>query len=254
MIKGQIRIMTYNLEAHYKSWNGRPVKGRAEGIKNLILDLSPDVLCLQEADNHWIPVLAKIPHYRSVETLKNWQFTHMTTLLYNPKTMTLIKSGSIAYKHGWLKTNRRMCYGVFEVKESKNVICVISTHLTPLKKKHTETCLKTMTHQVEQLKTTVTDFSHRFHCPVIIGGDFNSHNRAVNKQKEPLKSYQIYCLLRDSFTDAKQSSKGSTLDHIFYYGNIIIDDYQRLNQFKELSDHDPLYIDCHLKNMEKTND
>lgn len=254
MIKGQIRVMTYNLEAHYILWNGRPINGRAEGVKRLILSLSPDVLCLQEAELKWRHVLEKLPHYRPVDTLKNWQFTYMTTMLYNTRTMTLIKSGSIAYKHGWLKTNRRICYGVFKIKRTKEVICVISTHLTPLNKKHVEACLKTMTHQVEQLKATVTDLSHRYRCPVIIGGDFNSHNKAVNKKKEPLKSYQIYCLLKNCFTDAKQSSKGSTLDHIFYYGNIIIDDYQRLNQFKELSDHDPLYIDCHLKNTEKTND
>ena len=98
----EIRIMTLNLLAHYKSWEGKPVEERSDIFFSIRDGYTPDVLGLQEMCFDWYNEINKQRScYKFVSPLKTAFPQKMTAIIYNCNTVELIDSGSLTFSGCW---------------------------------------------------------------------------------------------------------------------------------------------------------
>lgn len=254
----EIRIMTLNLLAHYKTWGGRPVEERSDIFFSVRDGYSPDVLGLQEMCSDWYNEITKNKSdYKFVSPLKTAFPQKMTAILYNSDTVELIDSGSITFSDCWNFKSRRAVWGVFRHKNTDNIFSVVNTHLSFLEESEEAENFFTQTCQVNELYTTIQTIVTQYNYPIFIIGDFNTKRR-VSHQKSVINSGS-YGILNSLYTDSEDiaqhiySGKNFTFnntlnDHIFIKGEVTVKNLSLLSQdcFCELSDHYPLFADIKL--------
>ena len=253
-----VRIMTFNLLAHYTSWGGTPVNERADLFFALRDGYLPDILGVQEMCYDWYNEINKNKSsYKFVSPIKTAFPQKMTALLYNSDTMEVIDSGSVAFKNSANFKSRRIVWGVFKHKTTNELFTVVNTHLSFLTDSEEADNFFTQARQVNSLYSCIETLYSQYHYPVFVIGDFNTKRR-VSYQKSVINTGS-YGILNSLYTDAeditenkysgKNQSFNNTLnDHIFIKGDIRIKNISILSQdcFTSLSDHYPLLADIKL--------
>ncbi len=246
-----IRIMSANLLAHYKSRGGEEVKPRAKIFMEVIMAYKPDVMAVQEVCGDWMRCLSKnMPHdYVYVNGMSDAVHVNLTGLIYNSETLKLIDGGSFKYEQGDNPRLRRISWGVFEVIADGRRFAVTSTHLNVIreenKKKDGEIMKSQAAEQIDFVKSLEKDYI----CPVFAAGDFNCHEASID-------SVSVYDVLKDNMKNTKTVSENTpvctggdkdepTPDHIFSRGLCSVKSWIKLsdNYMNKMSDHYPLIVD-----------
>ena len=254
----EVRIMTLNLLAHYKSWGGKPVEERSDIFFSIRDGYLPDVLGLQEMCLDWYNEINKNKsEYKFIAPLKTAFPQKMTAILYNSDTVELIDSGNITFSDCWNFKSRRAVWGVFRHIRTDKIFTVVNTHLSFIEESEEAQNFFVQTCQVNELYTATQSLELQYPYPVFIIGDFNTKRR-VSYQKSVINSGS-YGILNSLYTDSEDIAKNkyygenfnfsNTLnDHIFIKGNVTVKNLSLLSQdcFCALSDHYPLFADIKL--------
>ncbi len=255
-----LRIMTFNLLAHYKSWGGTPVEERSDLFFEVLNGYSPDVLGLQEMCLDWYNELTKTKSsYRFTSPIKT-AFPHKTTaILYNSDTLELIDCGSSPFSNSVNFKTRRIVWGLFKQKGTNGLFYVVNTHFSFLEEDEKNENFLIQSCQANELYTNVKSLYFQYSYPIFVVGDFNTKRRA--KYQKDVTSSGTYGMLNSLLTDAedlaentffgeKANLKETLNDHIFIYGEAYVKNIYLVskNELKTLSDHYPLFADVHLKN------
>ena len=255
--ENEVRIMTLNLLAHYKSWGGKPVEERSDIFFSIRDGYSPDVLGLQEMCSDWYNEINKQKsNYKFISPLKTAFPQKMTAILYNSDTIELIDSGSITFSDCWNFKSRRAVWGVFRHKTINKIFTVVNTHLSFLEELEEENFF-TQTCQVNELYSVTQFLELQYPYPIFVIGDFNTKRR-VYYQKSVINSGS-YGILNSLYTDSEDIAKNkfcgenfnfnnTLIDHIFIKGDVTVKNLSLLSQncFSSLSDHYPLFADVKL--------
>jgi endonuclease/exonuclease/phosphatase family metal-dependent hydrolase len=253
--ENEIRIMTLNLLAHYKSWGGRPVEERSDMFFSIRDGYSPDVLGLQEMCSDWYKEISNNKsNYKFVSPIKTSFPQKMTAILYNSDTLKVIDSGNEVFSDTLNYKARRVVWAVFKVKNTSKIFVVLNTHLSFLSKNKIDENYPTQACQVNKLYSITKTLYSQYSAPILVIGDFNTKRR-VNYQKSVVTSGS-YGILNSLYTDAENVAKNkffsenmsfnNTLnDHIFIYGDVNVTNLSLLSQdcFVNLSDHFPILAD-----------
>ena len=256
--ESEIRIMTLNLLAHYKSWGGKPVEERSDIFFSIRDGYTPDVLGLQEMCFDWYNEINKQRScYKFVSPLKTAFPQKMTAIIYNYNTVELIDSGSITFSGCWNFKSRRAVFGVFKHIKTNKTFIVVNTHLSFLEATEEAENFFTQARKVNELYTLTQTLDTQYNSPIFIIGDFNTKKR-VNYQKSVVNSGS-YGILNSLYTDSEDIAKkhyfgenfnfdNTLIDHIFIKGDVTVKNLCLLSQdsFTNLSDHYPLFADIKL--------
>lgn len=246
-----IRLMTYNILADSVGFEGSPAQNRADGVCRILEGIAPDVCGLQETSRKWFACIFNNTHYKFIHPVRSALFDTMTTLIYNPKTLTLVAFGEQVFKNGNNSRLRRMVWGVFRHKETDKLFAVVNTHFSLSKGSLMENT--TGLTQALELITLCKELKIIFNCPIFPLGDFNT------KQSTLKKPSPIYDILSTAFVNTKASAqtlsngentgkKSLTIDHIFSFGDAHITHHATLSQniLKQLSNHYPVFCDLSI--------
>ncbi|MGN0526506.1 MAG: endonuclease/exonuclease/phosphatase family protein [Acutalibacteraceae bacterium] len=247
------RIMTYNILADSKGFEGTDARTRADGVIEIFKSFSPDIVGLQETNRKWFTLILKNTDYRFVSPVKSGALELMTTIIYNPDTVSLLDCGNKAFT---FKSNfklRRMVWGHFINRTTKETFIVINTHFNLCENNNAKAPLT----QSKELIILANTLQKKHNCPVIIIGDFNSKERGETKSP--------YELLLTGFTDCRASAKSEIngnntteksvfFDHIFSLGDVEVKSINFLSYYglKALSDHYPIYVDITVNSPHPT--
>ena len=250
--ENQIRLMTYNILADSIGFEGTPAEHRADGVCKIIKGISPDVCGFQEMSRKWFACIYNNTDYKFIHPIRSAVFSTMTTLAYNPKTVNLIAFGEQVFKNGSNSPLRRMVWGVFRHKETDKIFAVVNTHFSLSDSSFTDNTIPLT--QALELITLCKDLKNLFNCPVFPLGDFNTHKPT---KKTPSPIYDILVTaFKNTLTLAKTVSHGENtnnktlfIDHIFSFGDATVIRHATLSQsnFKELSDHYPIFCDISIQ-------
>ena len=187
-----LRVMSYNVlvdnDESLGGWDwGQPLGTRGDKAAACINYYKPDVIGFQECNYKWhVSLKENLPDYKFVnadvpeeqylekeESLgkKDWM---CTTMMYNTKTLKLIKNELIGYSVNYWGCIQRMRYAsmaVFEIKATGECFTFFSTHLDAEQDAKGQQNRLTQTNElVEIIKRYKSTYGH----PVIGTGDFNS--------------------------------------------------------------------------------
>lgn len=259
--ENDLRIMTFNLLAHYKSWGGKPVQDRSSLFFCVLNGYAPDVLGVQEMCFDWYNEIVKAnTSYKFVAPLKTAFPQKMTAILYNSDTLELLDSGTHPFSNTLNYMSRRVVWGLFKHKSTNNVFYVINTHLSFLEEYEESENFNVLSCQVNELYSTVQTLYTQYTFPVFTIGDFNTKRRAKYQNNDiPSGAYGI---LNSWFTDAETISENKyfcentnfqrTLnDHIFIKGDVFVKNVYLVskNELSMLSDHYPLFVDVRISKL-----
>lgn len=249
------RIMSSNLLVHYESWGGTDARQRAKMFHSVLDIYKPDVIALQEMSDQWYCCLTKNNgSYRLVYPLSSGIFVHMTGLMYNTDTVTLLDCGRVKYSQGDNQRLRRIIWGLFEDKTTKKQYIVTSTHLDLIREGKENEEFNVMKTQANENIDFVKALQNQYNCPVFSCGDFNAMDAGGynNKYLAP----EIYNIIAEAMNDAKYAAKiktsgneksadKPTVEHIFFSGNANVNRYSILSDevMQQMSDHYPIFAD-----------
>lgn len=247
----QIRLMTYNILADSVGFEGSPAQNRADGVCRLLEGISPDVCGLQETSRKWFACIFNNTDYKFIHPVRSALLDTMTTLVYNPKSLTLVAFGEQVFRNGNNSRLRRMVWGVFRHKKTDKVFAVVNTHFSLSEGNSTDST--TPLTQALELITLCKELKTLFKCPVFPLGDFNA-KQSTKKTPSP-----IYDILTTAFANTKAialtqsngentTTKSLSLDHIFCFGDAKITHHVTLSQsvLKEFSNHYPVFCDISI--------
>lgn len=250
--ENQIRLMTYNILADSIGFEGSPSQYRADAVCKIITGISPDVCGFQETSRKWFACILNNSDYKFIHPIRSAVLSTMTTLAYNPKTVTLISFGEQVFKNGNNAPLRRMVWGIFRHKKTDKIFAVVNTHFSLSDSSFTDNT--TPLTQALELITLCKDLKNLFNCPVFPLGDFNAH-KPTKKTPSPIYDILITAF-KNSSTLAETTSHGENtnnqtlfIDHIFAFGDARITHHATLSQsiFKQLSDHYPIFCDISIQ-------
>ena len=260
-----LRIMQFNIredkqtEPDYNTFTGV----RAAAITEMLRDVKPDIVCLQECRKTQAQYLATaVPEYTQILFPKDGiekNGGQRDVILYDNKKLRLLswnkfwfsETPTVSSKSWDASTPKLTIYARFRSREDSNKdIYVYCTHFPPSAPEamgHAATMIK------ESIEKKVGDEKTVFVC-----GDLNlEYDNAI---LGPLKEYMhhaastaltsdgVKAITYNGYRDTNQK----TLDHIFYR-NAIVDTYHVKNKHyqygtdcKWISDHYPIYSDIHF--------
>ena len=187
-----LRVMSYNVlvdnDESLGGWSwGQPLGTRGDKASACINYYKPDVIGFQECNYKWhVSLRANLPDYDFVnadvpevqylekaESLgkKDWM---CTTMMYNTKTLKLIKNELIGYSVNYWGCIQRMRYAstaVFEIKATGERFTFISTHLDA---EQAEKGQQMRMIQTDELAEVINRYKSTYGYPVIATGDYNS--------------------------------------------------------------------------------
>lgn len=241
------RIMTYNILSAGAGFDGMPVNTRQKNLLCFLKSLSPDVLCLQEADEAWLKTLTSSDSgIKLTHPIKCKLSSLMTDILYNPDTISLIKSDFCAFSAGGDSRLRSYSWAIFENKQSFSRFIVINTHLSMFEKDYySPVC------QTKELISFCNDLCKEYSYPVFIVGDFNTQIRTKNSENSSVYEY-LNLHLTNTYETATATSYGNSAsvkenpnDYIFALNPSDIKNYVLVShpQLNIISDHYPVFTD-----------
>lgn len=253
-----IRVMSYNTlvdndEAN-GGWNwGKPLADRADKAAAAINHYQPDVIGLQENNYNWHMALRRLlPDYDYVnadvparmplekpESLgeKDWM---CTTMMYNTKTLELVKNELIGYSVNYWGCIQRMRYlsmALFKVKATGEMFVFTSTHFDA-ENYDDGRGQKNRVIQAGEMADNILRYIDTYGCPVISTGDFNS-----SYNDDPITA------IRNKTGMVSHSNNRGGIDYILYSAGV---DAKYFTVVKDAdlsgaSDHDPIFADLALQ-------
>ncbi|MBQ2518640.1 MAG: endonuclease/exonuclease/phosphatase family protein [Bacteroidaceae bacterium] len=257
-----LRIMQFNIredkqtEPDYNTFTGV----RAEAIKQMLKDVKPDIVCLQECRKTQAQYLATaLPEYTQILFPKDGiekNGGQRDVILYDNKKVRLLTWSKFWFSEtptvssmSWdASTPKLTIYAKFRSREDTTKdFYVYCTHFPP-------SAPEAMGHAVTMIEESINKTTSGT-LPVFLCGDLNLdyHNAIL----APLEEYMYHAAstaLASDGVDAityngYRDTNLKTLDHIFYR-NAIVDTYHVKNKTyqygtncKWISDHYPLYSD-----------
>lgn len=250
------RIMSSNLLVNYESWGGTDARKRAKMFGMVLDKYQPDVIALQEMSDQWYCCITKNRgSYKLVYPLSSGMLVHMTGIMYNSDSVTLLDYGRMEYSQGDNPRLRRIVWGLFEDNKTKKQYIVTSTHLDLIREGREKEELNIMNTQAQEQLALIEELQKRFGCPIFSCGDFNAMDNGGydNQYFAPT----VYNTLADNLTDTKyiaqlkthgdeRDTDAPTFDHIFLNGDAAINRYTILSDtvMQQMSDHYPIFADA----------
>ena len=196
----------------------------------------------------WFACIYNNTDYQFIHPIRSAIFPTMTTLAYNPKTVSLIAFGEQVFRYGNNSPLRRMVWGVFRYKKTDKIFAVINTHFSISNPNSTDNT--TPLTQALELISLCKDLKKLFNCPVFPLGDFNTH-KATKNTPSPIYDILVTAFKNTSDTanavshGEKTDSKTLFIDHIFSFGDVTVIRHVTLSNasLKNLSDHTPIFCD-----------
>ena len=262
-----VRVMSYNILAHMKSWGGSPVPPRAKMLIKIIEETTPDVMGVQEMSSDWHKALGEnLPEgYEVLHPDIDIFNKNKTAIIYNADKLELVNDGYLAYNEGDENGARAVTWGLFSVKATGKYVVVTNTHLNVVKNGQEEKSIAIMNSQVDELTELVGELRAQYSCAVIACGDYNCMESGdipdySGKAQGVYAAEVIYKKLAGYFTDAKycdgavlscrdvQVASAPTWDHIFVKGDAVARTFFVLDgeEFESLSDHYAIFADFKL--------
>ncbi len=249
------RIMSANLLANYESWGGTDAHKRAKIFFKILDTYRPDVVAIQEMSNQWYCCITKNKgSYQLIYPISSGILYHMTGLMYNSQTVTLLDYGRMEYTQGDDPRLRRIVWGYFEDKATKTRYAVTSTHFDLIRSGKEKEELRIMNTQANEQIELAAELGKRFGCAVYCAGDFNSMDNGGYENEYFAPS--IYNKITDTLTDTKYiaecKTQGNarkvdkpTFDHIFLKGEATVCRYSILSDeiMSQMSDHFIIFAD-----------
>lgn len=253
--EGSLRIMTFNLLSHEIGFDGINHPTRQGNIIALINAISPDILALQEMSSSLLSVLKNETFLSFTDPLPYALSRTMTTLMYNPRSLRLLRHGTASYHYS---TNPRLrCYtwGLFEAHTTHKKFMVVNTHLNLYEQATAYPIL-----QATELISFCRSAQERYDCPIFISGDFNS-TKGSSESFSTVFDY-VSLFYTSTLSSAQVRSYGGdksalapSNDYIFASSEAPVLFYCLLSQpeLNTLSDHYPIFIDVniHLESVYK---
>ncbi len=246
-----LRLMTYNILSDSIGYDGSPAPLREKEMLRLFKSTKADVIALQEVSDSWFDILSKNRVYKFTAPLY-YKFTHsMTNVLYNPKTVQLVRRGAKTYENAHNSLSRKIDWSVFCQVKTNCFFIVINTHLNIFNEESSATL-----NQAIELISFCEELSDKYPCPIFIMGDFNSKERESisDKTSAPfeyisLLTQNTQLMAKNIFYGPKKTASAPRLDHIFLKGKAQITNYNLLSysELSHLSDHYPVFTDVILK-------
>lgn len=257
-----LRIMQFNIredkqtEPDYNTFTGV----RAEAIRQMLKDVQPDIVCLQECRKTQAQYLATaLPEYTQILFPKDGiekNGGQRDVILYKSAKVKLLswnkfwfsETPTVSSKSWDASTPKLTIYAKFRSRtDLTKDFYVYCTHFPP-------SAPEAMTHAVAMMEESIEKTTGGT-LPVFLCGDLNLDY--YNDILAPLEEYMYHAAstaLASDGVDAityngYRDTNQKTLDHIFYR-NAIVDTYHVKNKIyqygtncKWISDHYPLYSD-----------
>ena len=253
-----IRVMSYNTLVDNDETNGgwswgKPLADRADKAAAAINYYKPDVIGLQENNYNWHVALrdllpdydyvnADVPANQRLEASdslgkKDWM---CTTMMYNTKTLELVKNELIGYSVNYWGCIQRMRYlsmALFKVKATGEMFVFTSTHFDA-ENYDDGTGQKNRVIQATEMANNILRYIGTYGCPVISTGDFNS-----NYSADPITK------IRDLTGMESHSNNRGGIDYILYSEGIDAKYFTVVNDadLSGASDHQPIFADLALQ-------
>lgn len=247
-----LRVMSYNVlvdnDETLGGWSwGQALGNRGDKAAACINYYKPDVIGFQECNYKWhVSLRQNLPDYDFVnadvpevqylektESLgkKDWM---CTTMMYNTKTLKLIKNELIGYSVNYWGCIQRMRYAsmaVFEIKATGERFTFFSTHLDAERDAKGQQNRLT---QTTELVEVINRYKNTYGYPVIGTGDFNS-----NYSDPPIQN-----VVSKAGMTASAGNRGG-IDYVLYSAGVqskyfvVVSD----SDVAGASDHKPVFAD-----------
>lgn len=240
------RLMTYNVLSDGIGFDGMAIETREDNFIRLIASVKPDVMCLQESNRSWQNVILEKSSYKCTSLIKTRLSCLMTTIFYNPQTVTPVKSDFCAYREGIDSRLRSYNWCLFERKGTNSRFIVINTHLSLFE--------KNARYPINQSKELVDFYNYlkkTYNCNIYLMGDFNTKSRTDETENASVYEY-LNLNLSNTLKLAKNVSyafcsdaENNPNDYIFSTPSAKVEGYVLLSSphLNILSDHYPVFID-----------
>ena len=251
-----LRVMSYNVlvdnDESLGGWSwGQALGTRGDKAAACINYYKPDVIGFQECNYKWhvslrqnLPdydfVNADVPEQQYLEKTdslgkKDWM---CTTMMYNTKTLKLIKNELIGYSVNYWGCIQRMRYAstaVFEIKATGERFTFISTHLDA------EQDAKGQNNrliQTDELAEVINRYKSTYGYPVISTGDYNSK----------FSDAPIQNVVQKAGMTSDTRNRGG-IDYILYSAGIESKYFTVVSDSDVLpaSDHKPVFADVQVQ-------
>ena len=256
-----IRIMTANILAEFKSWSNTyeitPVYERIEIFAALMEVYKPDVIGIQEVTPHWHETIPQYlgDTYEIIYTKTPDGLVNYSTILYDKTKYDLVDSGVTYFTTEGKNNIRLVTWGVFSSKTSDIKFSVFNSHW----------CWDTEEHNRQQAleeSQLIKKVTEKYPYPYFCTADYNTKQDSAN--------YKYFMELTGA-VDAKYAAKdagtllnvaggcanlgearpsgGNSIDHIFMTPECRVLAFATVldNAIQDLSDHSPKYADIKLK-------
>ena len=191
-----LRVMSFNILS--SEFNNKPkISGRDKLVLDILTRYKPDVVGVQESDPGWYKVIKKnFSDYRFANESNNKinGVVNYTTILYNAKSISLLKCEQKAYEVRDSEKCRNITWALFESKFTEEQFIVVSTHWEVTQKKRKE--------EAKELAKVVKDLKKKYDFPIFCTEDYNSNEKD--------DEYSIF-IKNSGFEDAKYTSKSKGL-------------------------------------------
>ena len=253
-----VRIMTANLES--EEWGGGECLPRAEIFYANLMYYSPDVIGVQEISVSWaqaLRVTLEPTDYAVLHEVVEGTDSNYCPLLYNTKTLAVVKSGAYRLSIGGPAKARTVTWAVFSQLETGKQFAVLNTHLdwtqTPNDfESHSPTTPYSREQQVREIAQTYKQILEEYpSIEIFMTADWNTM-----KGQHPLNVLQELTELEYAEDIVPNNDWGNEVDHIFVPG---ITKVLAIHLYREnatdlgASDHPWGYADIELQSNERKN-
>lgn len=244
-----LRIMTYNLLSDGNGFDGSDAVKRASGVCRIIADSAPDAIGLQEVSRNWFACILNNTPYRFVSPVRTGIAEYMTAIIYNPRTLKLLKSCNISFENGDDSRLRRIVWGLFKRKSDGKIFILLNTHLNLTNDENTPQQNSTPLSQARETVAVCEKLKKEYACPIIVTGDFNA------KEQSETNASHVYGILHSFFEDSKEIaeklSQGENKTAFNSYDRIFVTDITGVQSYcilshkllSAFSDHYPVFSD-----------
>ncbi len=250
-----VRIMSYNILSDGIGFDGFDAQSREEQLQGILKETQPDILGLQEASRGWHKSICNSPIPLRFTTPARYMLSgSMTTLLFNPETLTLLKSGTQTFRYSYDSRLRCFTWCIFSHKVTENKFIIINTHLS-LQEKNEKFPLNQATELVEFIKS----IREKNPYPLFLIGDLNSkegdeNTSSVYKYLSLHLENARYIALNKTYGEDK-TIRAPINDYILCTDDVTVHSYNLLSlpRLNVISDHYPIFADVLLQ-PEQEND
>lgn len=254
------RIMTANILAEFPTWGSTtPVRGRAEILRGILDEYSPDVVGLQEVTPLWYTYWNEIigSKYAFVYPDTPDGLTNYSSIIYKKDKFDVVEDGLHYYTPVGKNNIRLVTWVVLKDKSNGRLLALFNTHWSWGSEKTSLTPEEMQYKQLMEEAEIVKTVREKYNCPVFCTADYNCKQdttnyyafiEAANVEDAKVLARKAGTLLTENGgcgTLGMPHESVNSIDHIFVTPGMQILSFNTvLNcQSASLSDHSPKYAD-----------